>query len=103
MGRTGRDQRNRYSTQPPVVVPRPATPERTDPMTTDTRPEVFSPDFLIDPYPQIEWLREEEPVHWVEDRSLWFVTRYEDIKRLMANAEIATPDRRAWEGYEAAP
>jgi cholest-4-en-3-one 26-monooxygenase len=72
-------------------------------MTTDTRPEVFSPDFLIDPYPQIEWLREEEPVHWVEDRSLWFVTRYEDIKRLMANAEIATPDRRAWEGYEAAP
>jgi cytochrome P450 len=63
-------------------------------------PAVFSPEFMFDPYPQIASLREEDPVHWVDDRSLWFVTRHEDVKRLLSDADLVTPDRRAWESYK---
>jgi cytochrome P450 len=67
-----------------------------------TAPPVFSPEFMADPYPQIARLRSEDPVHYVDDMALWFVTRYDDVKRLMSDADIATPDRRAWEFYEPA-
>jgi len=66
-------------------------------------PEVFSPEFMADPYPQISHLRREDPVHYVENMDLWFVTRYDDVKRLLSDAEIATPDRRVWEFYQAPP
>jgi cytochrome P450 len=58
---------------------------------------------MIDPYPEIARLRKEDPVHYVEHMALWYVTRFDDVKRLMSDADIATPDRRAWEFYEPAP
>jgi cytochrome P450 len=69
-------------------------------VTTEVLPAVFSPEFMIDPYPQIRHLQEADPVHWVEDRSLWFITRHADVKRLLSDAEVATPDKRAWESYK---
>jgi len=66
-------------------------------------PEAFSAEFMADPYPQIARLRREDPVHYVDDMALWMVTRYDDVKRLLSDAEIATPDRRVWEFYQAPP
>lgn len=63
----------------------------------------FTPEFMLDPYPEIARLRREDPVHYVEHMALWFVTRHDDVKRLLSDAEIATPDRRAWELYQPAP
>ncbi len=65
-----------------------------------TLPAVFSPEFMVDPHHRIAQLRQEDPVHLVDDMNLWFVTRHEDVKRLMADAEWVTSDRRAWEFYE---
>lgn len=70
---------------------------------TTSPPHPFTPEFIADPYPQITRLRREDPVHFVEAMAFWFVTRYHDVKRLMSDAEIATPDRRAWEFYQRAP
>lgn len=72
---------------------------------TDTTapPRPFTPEFMADPYPQIARLRREDPVHYVDDMALWFITRHDDVKRLMSDIEIATPDRRVWEFYQAAP
>lgn len=70
---------------------------------TATPPPVFTPEFMVDPYPEIARLRREEPVHYVEAMALWYVTRYEDVKRLLSDTDVATPDRRAWEFYDQAP
>jgi cytochrome P450 len=70
---------------------------------TASAPRAFTPEFMVDPYPEISRLRQEEPVHYVEHLALWFVTRYDDVKRLLSDSEIATPDQRAWEFYQPAP
>jgi cytochrome P450 len=72
-------------------------------MSSTIRPPVFSPDFMEDPYPEIARLRSEEPVHYVDAMALWYITRHEDVKRLLSDIDVATPDRRAWEFYEPAP
>lgn len=57
----------------------------------------FDPDFQKDPYPELKRLREEDPVHWVPGLDFWFVTRFDDVKRLLNDPENCTNDRRAWE------
>jgi cytochrome P450 len=70
---------------------------------TASPPRAFTPEFMLDPYAEIARLRQEEPVYYVDHMALWFVTRYDDVKRLLSDAEIATPDRRVWEFYQPAP
>ena len=70
---------------------------------TATPPEVFSPEFMVDPHASIARLRADDPVHYVEPMAFWLITRHADVKRLMGDAEVATPDKRAWEFYEPAP
>jgi cytochrome P450 enzyme len=72
-------------------------------MTDAPMPQAFTPEFMLDPYPVIALLRREDPVHYVEHMAFWFVTRHDDVKRLLSDTDIGTPDRRAWEFYEAAP
>ncbi len=60
---------------------------------------VFTPEFIDDPYPEIARLRAEDPVHWVPQAGLWFVTRYDDVKRLLHDPENVSPDPRMWEFY----
>lgn len=48
-------------------------------------------------------LRRDDPVHWVDDRSAWFVTRYDDIRFLLGGGEGVTPDSRAWNNYVPPP
>lgn len=72
-------------------------------MAETTTPRVFTPEYMTDPYGEIARLRVEDPVHYVDHMALWFVTRHDDVRRLLSDADVATPDRRAWEFYEPAP
>jgi cytochrome P450 len=75
-------------------------------MTAAARPAptspILTPEFQEDWLPIIHRLREEDPVHFVPGLGFWFVTRYDDVKRLFTD-ENATPDRRVWEHYVPAP
>ncbi len=70
---------------------------------TATPPEVFTPEFMHDPHAQIARLRDRDPVHYVEHMALWLVTRHDDVKRLLSDSDLVTPDKRAWEFYDPAP
>ncbi len=41
-----------------------------------------SPDFVQDPYPVFERLREQDPVYWSDAWNCWVVTSYEDVTQL---------------------
>ena len=64
---------------------------------------IQSEDFIFNPYEVIARLRGEDPVHWVPGFGFWWVTRYDDIRRLLDDPDNATGDRRAWEFYVAPP
>ncbi|MEV6596468.1 cytochrome P450 [Actinoplanes sp. NPDC051346] len=40
---------------------------------------LFSHDFLVDPYPTYRLLREQEPVHWDDKLNGWVITRHADV------------------------
>ncbi len=42
---------------------------------------------LPDPYPIFADLREQHPVHYSAERDLWVVSRYEDVRRVLLDAE----------------
>lgn len=42
---------------------------------------------LPDPYPIFADLRENHPVHYSPERDLWVVSRYEDVRRILLDAE----------------
>jgi pimeloyl-[acyl-carrier protein] synthase len=42
---------------------------------------LVSPEFVNDPYPTLDILREFDPVHWSESIGGWVLTRYDDILR----------------------
>ena len=42
---------------------------------------------LADPYPIFTDLRENHPVHYSAERDLWVVSRYEDVRRVLLDAE----------------
>jgi cytochrome P450 len=42
---------------------------------------------LPDPYPTFARLREDHPVHYSPERDLWVVSRYEDVRRVLLDAE----------------
>jgi cytochrome P450 len=51
-------------------------------MTTPS--EIFSPEFLQDPYPTYRWLRENDPIHQSAP-GVWVVTRYEDVRQVLGD------------------
>jgi cytochrome P450 len=63
----------------------------------------LDPAFQENPYPFIERLRREDPVHLVAPLDFWLVTRHDDVKRLFHDPEYATPDRRVWEHFVPRP
>ncbi|HEY3141748.1 MAG TPA: cytochrome P450, partial [Acidimicrobiales bacterium] len=66
----------------------------------------FEPGFAEDPYPQYQALREADPVH----QSVvgpWYLTRYDDVMRLLRDPGLSVEDRNAHptplsEAFEAA-
>lgn len=41
----------------------------------------------LDPFPWYETMRENEPVHYDEDRQCWDVFRYDNVKRVLSDYE----------------
>ena len=52
-----------------------------------------------DPYPGIDRLRREDPVHFVAELGFWVVFRHDDAKRLFHDPENVTNDNRVWEHH----
>jgi len=60
-------------------------------MTVDFQPS--SADFLADPFPLYQRLRDEEPAHWAPRLKAWVLTRYEDVKRVCLDTSGMSSDR----------
>ncbi|WP_262402518.1 cytochrome P450 [Actinomadura sp. CNU-125] len=48
----------------------------------------WSPDFVADPYPVFERLREERPVFFHEPTEQWVISRYEDVDALLRDRRL---------------
>jgi len=46
---------------------------------------LLDPDFVRDPHARLEQMREEEPVYRDPHLGWWFITRYEDVRRFLAD------------------
>ncbi|QHW35228.1 cytochrome P450 [Paenibacillus rhizovicinus] len=54
-----------------------------------------------DPYPFYDYLLEQEPVHYIEERWFWIVSRYEDVNRILKDPVFVREYRNAMpEGTE---
>jgi len=53
------------------------------------------PEAVSDPYPFYERLRTQDPVHWSESESYWYITRYADLTALIGDERISTARFRA--------
>ena len=49
-------------------------------------------DLEADPYPIYRQLRNKEPVSWIEAVNLWFVTRWDDVRRIAGDSETFSAD-----------
>ena len=54
----------------------------------------FEPGFAEDPYPQLALLREHDPVHHAPF-GVWYVSRYEDVLRLLRDPSLSVSDSNA--------
>jgi len=65
----------------------------------------LEPEYTQDPYPLYARLRHESPVRKVvlEDLELWLVTRYEDVKKGMADSRFSTNPANAGPAARAVP
>ena len=61
---------------------------------------LLDPDFVRDPHAGLERLREEEPVYYDPHLGWWFVTRYDDVKRMLADPGLSK-SRSVFDDYVA--
>lgn len=62
----------------------------------------FDADYIRDPYPVYEQLRESAPIHRIclpEGTPAWLVTRYEDVSELLKDKRLARNRRHANDDY----
>ena len=59
---------------------------------------LFGPAYHQDPYPVLAWLRDNSPVHEfrfpVGDLRMWLITRYDDVRTLLADPRLSTESRK---------
>ena len=58
---------------------------------------VFSTEFSHDPYPLYQFLRNTRPVWYVDRMDGWWVTRHEDVMRVLKKADLFTVDNYEWQ------
>jgi cytochrome P450 len=46
-----------------------------------------APDYIADPYPYWERLRNEAPVYWSDANQFWAITRYDDVLAVLHDTE----------------
>ena len=56
-------------------------------MVTAISDDIFSPEFMSDPYTYFSNIREHDPVHWNERYQVWLITRHEDLLWLTRHPE----------------
>jgi cytochrome P450 len=54
--------------------------------------DLFGEEFVRDPYPWLDLLRAEAPVHHDEATGLWLVSRHQDIRRVLSDPSVFLPD-----------
>ncbi|MGX1135298.1 cytochrome P450 [Streptomyces glaucescens] len=54
--------------------------------------DLFGEDFVRDPYPWLDALRADAPVHHDPRTGLWLVSRHEDIRRVLLDPDAFLPD-----------
>ncbi|GAB3705468.1 cytochrome P450 [Nocardiopsis oceani] len=59
-------------------------------------PDLLSPEFLADPYPAYQLLREHDPLHWHEPTGSYVVSRYADVRRAFKDGDFST-DNYSWQ------
>jgi len=47
---------------------------------------LFDPEFLFDPFPIYDLMRESAPVYWFEPARLWYATRHDDVENALKDA-----------------
>jgi cytochrome P450 len=57
-------------------------------MSVEYRPS--DPQFLADPFPLYQRLRDHDPAHWSAALKAWVLTRYEDVKRVCLDGEMSS-------------
>ena len=63
----------------------------------------LDPTYADDPFPVIAKLRTQDPVHFVAPLGVWVILRHDDVKRLLNDMDVVTPDRRHWEHHQPSP
>ena len=58
------------------------------------------PEFLADPYPALNGLREQTPVFYEAERERWFVTRHEDVRSCLRDKRLGRNFRHVIEPAE---
>ena len=48
-------------------------------MNANFEEQLVSPEFMMDPYPVLHQLREQDPVYWSDAIGGWLLTRYDDV------------------------
>ena len=48
---------------------------------------------FLDPYANFRRLREEDPMHWIPEFGVWFLSRYEDIVAVLKVAQRGARSR----------
>lgn len=54
--------------------------------------DLFGDGFVRDPYPWLDVLRSESPVHYDAATGLWLVSRYDDVRRVLLDPALFHPD-----------
>ncbi|QGV82440.1 cytochrome P450 [Streptomyces ficellus] len=57
-----------------------------------SRLDLFGDEFVRDPYPWLDALRADAPVHQDPGTGLWLVSRYDDIRRVLLDPAVFHPD-----------
>jgi cytochrome P450 len=57
-------------------------------VTIEFRPS--DPQFLVDPFPLYQRLRDQDPAYWSAGLKAWVLTRYDDVKRVCLDAQMSS-------------
>ena len=64
---------------------------------------LVSPEFLQDPYPLLQQMREQEPIYWSDSIGGWILTRYDDIMATFKDTESFSNEGRLGKAVEYLP
>ena len=56
-------------------------------MLTEYNPS--DPTMVANPYPVLQSLQDEDPVHWSEDLRSWVLTRYDDVRAALNDPRLS--------------